>query len=217
MFTYKMRQMICLGLTVAFVAPVWGDELKKVDQLIRETVDQVLTVVRNNELNADEKVEKVMDVVIPVFDLPLMAKLTLGKINWPKFSVEQREKFTGLFVTQLRESYLGNVEMVADEEVEFEKPFYKSQKAHMMTRVITKEDPVEILYKLYFKEKLKKWLVYDVEIQGISIVTSYGMQYDQVLQKGTVEELLQKMEERTGQNKKEIAAPEEENHTPQQQ
>lgn len=206
-----------LGLTFAFVSPVFGGELKKVDQLIRETVDRVMTAVRNNELNADEKMEKVMGVVTPIFDLPLMAKLTLGRKNWPKFSMKQREIFTDLFVKQLQESYMGNVEMVADEEVKFEAPFYKSKKVHMMTRFITKEDLIEILYKLYFEKKAKKWRVYDVEIQGISIVKSYGMQYDQVLQNETVETLLQKMEERTEQNKRENASPEIKNHSPQQQ
>lgn len=212
-----MRQLMFLGLIVAFISPVFGGELKKVDQLIRKTVDRVMTVVRNNELNADEKAEKIMGVVTLVFDLPLMAKLTLGKKNWPKFSMKQREIFTSLFMKQLRETYMGNVEMVADEEVVFDDPFYKSKKVHMMTRVITKENPIDIFYKLYFKKKTKKWRVYDVEIQGISIVKSYGMQYDQVLQNETVETLLQKMEERTEQNKRKNVSPEIEDHSPQQQ
>lgn len=205
-----------LGLSFTFVSPVFGDELEKVDRLIHVTVNQIMTVVRDNELKADEKAEKIMGVVTPVFDLPLMAKLTLGKKNWPKLSIEQREIFTDLFVKQLRDSYMGNVEMVANDEVVFIAPFYKGTKVHMMTRVITKEDPVEILYKLYFKKKTKKWRVYDVEIQDISIVKSYGMQYDQVLQKENVETLLKKMEERIEQNEREHASPETENQSPEQ-
>jgi phospholipid transport system substrate-binding protein len=202
----KIRHYLLLILAFSFISPVFGNDLKQVDQLIRATVDQVLSVIHNKELNADKRVEKVMEIVTPVFDFPLMAKLTLGKNNWPKLSAKQKEKFTGLFITQLRESYLGNVEMVADEKIMFEAPINNDDKAHMMTRVITKEDPIGILYKLYFEKNSKKWRVYDVEIQGISIIKSYGMQYDQILQTGTVETLLKKMKELAEQNDKEKAA-----------
>lgn len=206
-----------LGLTFAFISPVFGDELKKVDPLIRGMVDGAITAVHNNELNTDEKVEKVMEVLTPVFDFPLMAKLTLGKKNWPKFSKKQREIFTDLFVTQLQDSYLGNLEMWSNEELTCDPPVYKGKKVHMMMHVNNKEDSIEILYKLYFKKKTNEWRIYDIEIKGVSIVKSYSMQYDQVLQNETAETLLQKIKERIEQNKNEDDSPEKEERSPEQE
>ncbi len=97
--------------------------------------------------------------------------------------------------------YLGKVELVADAKVQFEEPFGVNTKIHMITRAIAKDEPIKILYKLY--KSREKWRVYDVEIQDVSIVKSYGMQYSQILQTGTYEDLIGKIKAKIKQSESE--------------
>ena len=67
-----------------------------------------------------------------------------------------------------------------------------NQKIHIPTYLVSKDRKISILYKFYDSEP--GWKVYDLEIQGVSIIRSYREQFDQILQKGTFEDLLAKME-----------------------
>ena len=121
-----------------------------------------------------------------------MAKLTLGRKYWPRLTKEERKEFTDLFIRQLQASYFDKVELFSDDKVEFGEPVAQKKKFYLLTKILAKDEPIKLAYKLY-KSKTG-WKVYDVEIQDVSIVKSYGLQYSQVLREGTVEDLLTKME-----------------------
>jgi phospholipid transport system substrate-binding protein len=112
----------------------------------------------------------------------------LGRRHWKELNGDQRKEFTDLFIKQMQSTYLGKVEIAAEATVQYEEPFRVRSKIHMKTRAKTKGESIKILYKLY--KSREKWRVYDVEIQDVSIVKSYGMQYSQVLQTGTFEDLI---------------------------
>jgi phospholipid transport system substrate-binding protein len=199
-----MKKLFLLLFLAAFLSqPAMADDLQEVDQLVHKTVNAVMTIIQDTNLNEEMKKERVMDVVTPVFNLPLMAKLTLGRKHWPKLKREEREVFTDLFIKQLQRTYLSKAELAANEKITFEEPIRKKNKIYMITRVISRDDPIKLLYKLY-KGK-GKWRVYDVEIQDVSIVKSYGMQYSQILQEGNVDDLIRKMREKIEQNEKATA------------
>ena len=194
-----MKKLFVIFFLVAVLfKPAVADDFQEVDRLIRTTVNTVLEISRATDLNEELKKEQIMAVMTRVFNLPLMAKLTLGRRHWKELNGEQREKFTDLFIKQMQSIYLGKVELVADAKVQFEEPFGVNTKIHMITRAITKDEPIKILYKLY--KRREKWRVYDVEIQDVSIVKSYGMQYSQILQTGTYEDLIGKMKAKIKQS-----------------
>jgi phospholipid transport system substrate-binding protein len=196
-----MKRLISVIFLVAVLfEPAAADDFQEVDRLIRTSVDTVLKISRATDLNKESKIEQIMDVVTRVFNLPLMAKLTLGRRHWEKLNSGQREEFTDLFIKQMQSIYLGQVELAANAEVKFEEPFKANSKIHMKTLALTKDEPIEILYKLY--KSRGAWRVYDVEIQDVSIVKSYGMQYNEILQNGTYEDLLEKIKAKIRQSDK---------------
>jgi phospholipid transport system substrate-binding protein len=198
-----MKKVFIIFFLVAILfKPAVAYDFQEVDRLIRTTVNTVLEISRAKDLNEELKKEQIMAVVTRVFNLPLMAKLTLGRRHWKELNGEQREEFTNLFIKQMQSTYLGKVEIAADAKVQFEEPFGVNTKIHMKTRAMTKDEPIKILYKLY--KSGEKWRVYDVEIQDVSIVKSYGMQYSQILQTGTYEDLLGKMKEKIQQSESEV-------------
>lgn len=196
------KSFIFIFITLFVCQPAFADDVEEVGRFIRENVDTVFTIINDKDLDESVKKEKIMAVVTRIFNLPLMAKLTLGREHWTRLNSEQREEFTDLFIKQMKSTYLGQVELAADFKILFERPIQKKNKMTLLTRAKAKDEPIKILYKLY-KSK-SQWRIYDVEIQGVSMIKSYGMQYSHVLKEGTYADLAGRMKEKIEQNEKEI-------------
>ena len=174
--------------------PLMADDKRDAEEIVKSKLDAVFAVLQKKDLDQQMKKKEVNEIVTPMFDFELMAKLTLGKKNWPNLSQEKKEKFTQLYISLLRTSYLDKLALYTDEKVIFEPPAQVKNKVHIPTQLISKDRKTSILYKLY---KLSDdWKVYDLEIQGVSIIRSYKSQFDEILQNGTIDDLLLKMEKR---------------------
>ena len=171
---------------------VTADDKSAAEEFLKNNLDAVFTVLRKNDLSPQARNSKVEEIVTPMFDFELMGKLSLGKKYWPDLSPEQREKFTELFVERLRQSYLNKLTAYTDEKIIYESPVTVKKKVHMPTLLISKGKKISMLYKLYSSSN--SWKIYDVEIEGVSIIRSYRSQFNEILQKGTFDDLLQKMQ-----------------------
>ena len=166
---------------------------KDPNELLRKKWDAVVLVLQNKDIDQKDKEKKISKIVTPIFDFPLMAKLALGRTHWPKFNPPQREKFTRLFSELLKNSYLDKVSLYKDEKVLFKPATQKKKNTiSIPTELIHEDKKVAILYKL--RKIDKRWKIYDVEIQGVSILLTYRSQFDEILRRGTVEELLSRLE-----------------------
>ncbi len=125
----------------------------------------------------------------------MTAKLTLGRRYWPKFNAEQRKEFQELFIKQLVNNYFSKAKKFAGQEVVFDEPVKEGSKIHVLISFKSKGDKIRIKNKFYKSQE--GWKVYDMEIQDVSVVRSYGSQYAEVLRDGTPEDLLKKMREKS--------------------
>ena len=171
---------------------VTADDKSAAEEFLKSNLDAVFTVLQKNDLSPQAKNSEVEEIVTPMFDFELMGKLSLGKKYWPDLSPEQRERFTELFVERLRQSYLNKLTAYTDEKIIYESPVAVKKKVHMPTLLISKGKKISMLYKLYTTNN--SWKIYDVEIEGVSIIRSYRSQFNEILQKGTFDDLLQKLE-----------------------
>ena len=127
------------------------------------------------------------------FDFSLMARLSLGKKHWKSLTKEKRKEFSNLFVERLKLSYLEKLDLYTDEEVVVDEArLTKKKRVEVLTYLVTKDDKKEMIYKLY-KTKKKGWMVYDVDVLGVSIVQTYRSQFSGVLKKETMEQLMERM------------------------
>ena len=160
--------------------------------LMRAKWDIVISILRNEELSQEKREEKINQIVNSIFDFPLMAKLALGREHWPKLSPAQREKFTRLFIERLKTSYREKIALYTDEEVVFKPAIKKKSTVYIPMELKSKDKKVAILHKL--RKVDKRWKAYDVEIQGVSILLTYRSQFNDILSKGTIEDLLSRLE-----------------------
>jgi phospholipid transport system substrate-binding protein len=143
-----------------------------------------------------EKEDRIDNIASEMFDFPLMAKLALGKKNWNKMTTKQSEMFTKLFVKKLKNAYRGKVSLYDGQKVVFKESIQKKKSVHIPMVLISDDKEIVILYKFYKPDKTaKNWKVYDVEIQDISIVRTYRSQFEDILQRKTIDDLLAKLEE----------------------
>ena len=196
------RRSLCAGLVLLVACqlvnadnndPNDPNDPNNINRLLSKKWDAVISILQNKKFDQKAKEKKIDKIVSPIFDFPLMAKLALGRKHWPKFTPEQQEKFTLLFSQRLKKSYWEKIALYKDEKILF-KPKEQKKKTiyYIPTELIYKDKKVAILYKL--RKIDKNWKVYDVEIQGVSILLAYRSQFDEILRRGTVKDLLSRLE-----------------------
>jgi len=187
-----MKIFSCILLSLLTVChSVMAADDTSAEAVLKRNLEAVFAVLEKKDLAQEAKNQQIVDIVTPMFDFSLMAKLTLGKKNWSSATAEQRERFTQLFINRLRTTYLDRLTLYTDEKVVYEPPVEVDQKIHIPTNLVSQDRKISILYKFYDSES--NWKIYDLEIQGVSIIRSYRAQFDQILQNGTFEDLLAKM------------------------
>ena len=187
------RKLWLIAVFALCIQPATADDKGAAAKVVRTTVETVLECLRNKDLPDESKRDRIIEIINPVFDFPLMGKLALGRRQWPRLNEDQKTEYTRLFIKQLQNSYADKIALFSNETVKYEEPTRVKTKIHVATTVVSKGERSKMLYKLHKSEQ--GWKVYDVEIQGVSVVSSYRAQYAQVLETGSIEELLKKMKD----------------------
>ena len=188
-----MRKMLYAVLVLLLMSQVgWSDDKNAAKELLMAKVEAALSVLQRKDLVPQEKNKQVVKIVEPIFDYNLMAKLTLGRKYWPDLSEKNREKFTDLFVARLKTSYIDKLSLYTDEKVVYDAPVQEGIKIQIPTSVISKNHRIDMMYKLY--KSSNGWKIYDISIEGVSLISTYRSQFYDILSKGTFEDLLLKLE-----------------------
>lgn len=165
---------------------------------IRETVDKLLTILKDPQLKGEskktERRQKLKEVIGERFDFPEMAKRSLGS-EWRRRSPEEQKEFVRLFTELLEQAYLDKIESYNGEKVQYLKEREDKDNAEVATKIIdNKGQEFSVNYRLHNVNG--DWKVYDVVIEDISLVSNYRSQFNRVLAKGSFEELLTRMKEK---------------------
>ena len=184
---YAVLSLLILSQTVI------ADNKNAAEELLKNKLDAVIAVLQKKDLEQQVIKNEIIEIVEPIFDFSLMAKLTLGRKYWPGIPKEKKKRFTELFIKRLKGFYLDKITLYTDETIVYKTPIQVKRKIQIPTELISKADKISILYKLY-KSK-HNWKIYDIEVQGVSVVSTYRSQFYQVLSSGTIDDLLLKMEE----------------------
>ncbi|MDH3998439.1 MAG: ABC transporter substrate-binding protein [Desulfuromonadales bacterium] len=183
-----MRLWSILFCFVFFPVAAFADDTAEVHQLLKSKIDAVVVLLQDNTLEKTQRNQKITDIVTPLFDYSVMSKLSLGKKHWGSLSKSQQQTFSALFTKRLQDSYLEKLDLYSDEKVVYGEAQQKGRKVQQPTTLISKDNQIEMLYKLY--RPALQWQIYDVEIAGVSVVQTYRSQFDGVLKEGTIDDLL---------------------------
>lgn len=166
--------------------------VKDPDELLRTKWEAIVSVLQKEDIDKKTKEKKIEKIFSPIFDFPLIAKLALGRKHWSKLTPPQCEKFTKLFTKRLKTLYREKIMIYTDEKVLIKSTVRKKKTICIPIQLMSKDKKITILlYKL--RKVNKRWKIYDVEIQGVSILLTYRAQFDDILRRGTVEDLLSRL------------------------
>ena len=157
-------------------------------------VEKVVAVAGDEGLALDVKKEKIRELVGAFFDFKVLSRLTLGR-HWKKFKPEQQEAFVSLYRTLLENVYMERILAYTDEKFAFDKEIMHSKKkAEVQSKIITSTNQIPINYRMVLRGK--EWKVYDVVIEGVSMVRNYRSQFNEILSKQSPDELIGILKER---------------------
>jgi len=172
-----------------------ADEQIDLKNHLLSKISEIITVVENKTLTKGQRNLEITNEVRPMFDFELMAKLSLGKRAWKKLKIDERKQFTELYVKRMENSYSSKLDAYNGEKVEVKKiKQLKKNRITLVTDLVNGDNKFEVVYKFYKPKKQKeskdKWLIYDVEISGVSILKADQAQFREVLRKKTIYELM---------------------------
>lgn len=164
---------------------------------------------KGNSSQKEEMVSKVRETIKNFFNFDELSKRAIGR-QWLQFTPEERTHFTALFTELLEQTYLEKIKDYSGEKIVFDKEtIIKGKYAQVDTRLVTTEKDVPVFYRLKLVDG--EWDVYDVKIEGISLVNNYRTQFSGILDTTTDKkfaeskaELFKRMEQKleTLKNKK---------------
>ena len=177
------------GFALAFTAMSFAGN-SPTDE-VRTSVDAVLAILDNEQLDYEDKRTQISVIVKERFDFRAMSQRTLAT-NWNKTTDEEKEKFVDLFSQLIENSYVGKIDSYTNERVDYPGEKVSGRKAVVETLIITSSADIPVDYRLY--QKGDQWLVYDVIIEGVSLISNYRSSYQEIMKKEGFDGLLAKMQ-----------------------
>ncbi len=188
------RGLVFAAALALLLAPAGARAGQPTDQLHTQ-IDRVLRVLEDPELKKESKVKArraaVRKVANDIFDFSETAKRSLAR-HWPPRTPAEREEFVALFADLLERSYFSKIEVYGGEKIAYLSETIDGDQATVRTRITTKQQTdIPVDYRML--KRGDKWLVYDVMIEGVSLIANYRAQFNKIITTSSYQELLKKM------------------------
>jgi phospholipid transport system substrate-binding protein len=199
----RLARIVPAALAGALVwAPAFADAGAPTEQL-KASVEQIIKVLEDPALKVDSRAQErraaIRKEAEGVFDFGETAKRALGR-HWQGLSDKDRAEFTGLFTDLIERAYISKIERYSGERITYASEAVDGGLATVRTRFVTKQGTeVPIDYRM--QQRGDRWLVYDVSVEGVSLVNNYRTQFEKIIQTSSYAELVRKMKA------SEVAAP----------
>ena len=186
-----------LGFTMFLGSVSFAEAGEAVDQL-KQSIDKVLGILQDSRLNApqmkQQRRDKIFQAVEERFDFGEMAKRSMSEY-WPQLSPAEQKEFQEAFSHLLENSYISKVEKYSDEKVSYNEEKPKGSRYYLVsTTILSKGQSIPLDYSLYNVNG--QWMVYDVNIEGVSLVTNYRSQFRELMRKEGFKGLMSKINEK---------------------
>ncbi len=197
--TFAWLSAVLLASAVAL--PLHAEEQHPAERMVIDTTNKVLERLRKDKAELQKDKSKIYplveELILPHFDFHKMSIWVLGK-NWRKADAEQQKTFTAQFQNLLVRTYSTALLEYTDQKIEFQ-PFHAGEgdkKVTVKTRIVQNGGAADIPlnYSLYLNRQ-GEWKVYDISVDGISLVTNFRTSFASEVQQGGIPRLLAKLEE----------------------
>jgi len=193
-----IRKYAIYSLLFTLSVLVFAADLSTPTGRVKDSVDKVLTVLKDESLDRETRWGKIGIVINDSFDFRSMSQSVLAT-NWKKASPEERQQFVVFFSQYLEDTYRTKIEAYTNQKIEFVGETIRGKKAVVETLIITDNTEIPINYKL--KNNDGTWFAYDVVIEGISLVNNYRSTFAAIVKNDGMDGLLNDIQSRVNKYK----------------
>jgi len=190
-----IRSIVPVLLIVAMAVPVLAAD--PMDE-IKQTTDKILSVVTNPAFKTPSETEEreklIRQAVDERFDWEEMARRSLA-IHWATRTAEERKEFVRLFADLVERTYMKKVEDYSGEKVLYEGETKEGDYASVRVKIVTKRGE-DIPVEYHLKKEGNDWFIYDVSIEGVSLINNYRVQFHSIISQSSYENLVKRLREK---------------------
>jgi phospholipid transport system substrate-binding protein len=199
----KVRTVVLFFLLSVFLCPV-GHAVESPMAQLKPTLKSLTDLLSDERLKGDahraERRSKIMEAINVGFDFEEMSKRILGR-TWQEISAEERELFTRQMIKLLENIYVGKLESYSGQQIDFLEERVKGKRAQVSTTIDNQGAKIPVHYVLNLTDS--KWMVYDINIEGVSLVGNYREQFKSILRTDKFAGLMKVIEEKNRSFEKE--------------
>lgn len=198
----RLNRVMCLSLVVAALLFSWLDPLAacagEATEAMRGTIDEVLRILADKDLKQPSKAnarrQMLEKVVGERFDYREMSRRALGA-PWNNLAEKEKEEFVSLFETLLVNTYADKIESYSGQGVHYIKEQTEKDYAEVRTKVLTGKTDIPLDYRLLHRDST--WRVYDVVVDGVSLVNNYRGQFTKILRTSSYADLVDQLRKKS--------------------
>jgi phospholipid transport system substrate-binding protein len=178
----------------ALAAPASDADRDAAKAAVDATVDSVMTVLNNDAMPIAQKRDAIEAIAYERFDFTTISKLVLAR-NWRRMTPTQREQFEQEFKRHLSVTYGDSLDRYGDETVEItDSRAERNGDVTVRSRILGNEEPLSVDYRL--RSQNGSWYVIDVIVEGVSLLSNFRSQTQEIISAEGPEGLIQKLREK---------------------
>lgn len=194
------RCFIALVFCIAGSGVVFAEEAATPTDRVRSAISDIMTVLKNENLDRDQKWAEVGRVVDAGFDFRSMSQSILAT-NWRTATTEEKRQFVEYFAQYLEATYRDKIEAYTNQRIEYMNESVRGDRAVVDTIIMTDATQIPVTYKLKLNDE--GWFAYDVVIEGVSLVNNYRSTFSAIIKSEGMEGLLTDLQGRIERYKEE--------------
>ena len=188
-----------LSLFVLTVPVIQAGDVEDINSMVKKKVSVIFELLGKQDIEKNERNEKIVGELNEIMDFKLAAYLSLGK-HWKKISKTQKKEFVETFQQYINNYIVEKIDLYTNQKIDIgDSKIIKKGRAELEIGILSGGETLEVNFKLR-KNKKKEWRVYDVDIEGVSLITTFRSQFSGVLKNSSFEELLEKLKNPTEQS-----------------
>lgn len=184
--------LVLAGVFILLVAPAWA--VTPTEQL-KGSIDKIIPILEDPTLKGDAKLKErraaIRRVASDVFDFTESARRALGP-HWERRTAEERQEFARLLGDLLERAFASRLEQYAGERIQYTGESVDGNLATVKTTIVTKSG-AELPVDYQVLRRGDRWFVYDVWIEGVSLMNNYRVQFNKIIQTSSYEDLVRKL------------------------
>ena len=196
---YLKSFVMTLSLFVLTVPVIHAGDVEDINSMVKKKVAVIFDLLGKQDIKKNERNEKIVGELNEIMDFQLAAYLSLGK-HWKKISKTQKKEFVETFQQYINNYIVEKIDLYTNQKIDIgDSKIVKKGRAELEIGILSGGETLQVNFKLR-KNKKKEWRVYDVDIEGVSLITTFRSQFSGVLKNSSFEELLEKLKNPTEQS-----------------